>query len=145
MNFTRNKMILYMLIIANGIDFILVRFYFTFITFSRSLINYISILCCFKPWPIFQRHVNDDSYTQNLKTTSVVQESRYSRQVVQPTWLNVGQKEPDVDPTVYVNEKSLQEADEIRKAIQKAVDEGTFFVTGEEVNNDNYINIDLYS
>ncbi|XP_065365640.1 uncharacterized protein LOC135958677 [Calliphora vicina] len=100
MNFSRKKMILYMLIIASGIDTIL-------------------------PGPIFQN--KEDANVQ----TSVLDETRFSRQVVQPTWLNLGQ-EAAMDPTVYVDQRALEEADEIRRTIQKAVNEDTFAVPDEQ-------------
>ncbi|XP_037819040.1 uncharacterized protein LOC119608622 [Lucilia sericata] len=100
MNFTRNKMILYMLIIATGIDFIL-------------------------PWPVIPNKA--DTKVELVPATPVRHETRFSRQVVQPTWLNIGQEAP-TDPTVYVNPRALEEAEEIRRTIQKAVEEDTYAV-----------------
>ena len=62
----------------------------------------------------------------------LLKETRVRRQIVQPTWLNLNRK-TSTDPTVHVNKKALENADIIRKTIQKAVDEGTYVVTGEEV------------
>ncbi|KAM7349074.1 uncharacterized protein ACRADG_008149 [Cochliomyia hominivorax] len=102
MNCIHNKMILYMLIIASGIDFIL-------------------------PWPTFNDYESKNVEPKNLPT------KRIERQIVQPTWLTLGQESP-IDPTVHVNDKALKEAAEIRKAIQTAVDEDIYVVQQPDPN-----------
>lgn len=62
----------------------------------------------------------------------LLKENRLRRQIVQPTWLNLDPKS-FVNPTVHINKKALENAEMIRKTIQKAVDEGTYMVTLEQV------------
>ncbi|TMW47908.1 hypothetical protein DOY81_007014, partial [Sarcophaga bullata] len=68
---------------------------------------------------------------QSTDSAVLLNEARFRRQVVQPTWFNFDPKS-SIDPTVHVNKKALEMADMIRKTIQKAVDEDTYVVTGEE-------------